>query len=38
MIRFIHEHDPEKYSRIAEWLEAKEPLDEILSLDSEPAA
>ena len=37
MIQFIHEHDPEKYSEIAEWLDAKEPLDEILSLDSEPA-
>src|SRR5437667_7103939 len=38
MIQFIHQHDPEKYRQIAEWLDAKEPLDEILSLDSEPAA
>src|SRR5881296_890069 len=38
MIQFIHDHDPEKYRQIAEWLDAKEPLDEILSLESEPAA
>jgi hypothetical protein len=38
LIQFIHEHDPEKYRQIAEWLDAKESLDEILSLDSEPAA
>src|SRR6266571_4109267 len=38
MIRFIHEHDPEKYREIAEWLDAKEPLDEFLSLDSESTA
>jgi replication factor C large subunit len=38
MIQFVHEHDPEKYSEIAEWLEAKEPLDEILSVASELAA
>ena len=38
MIQFIHEHDPEKYREIAEWLDAKEPLDEILSLDSESTA
>ncbi|HEV2119791.1 MAG TPA: replication factor C large subunit [Candidatus Bathyarchaeia archaeon] len=38
MIRFIREHDPEKYDRIAEWLDAKEPLDEILSLEPETAA
>jgi len=38
MIQFIHEHNSEKYSEIAEWLDAKEPLDEIISLDSEPAA
>jgi replication factor C large subunit len=38
MIQFIHEHDPEKYRQIADWLDAKEPLDEILSLDPEPAA
>ena len=37
LIKFIHEHDPEKYSQIAEWLDAKEPLDEILSLETEPA-
>src|SRR2546422_11100058 len=37
MIRFIHEHDPEKYREIAEWLAAKEPLDEILAMDSEAA-
>src|SRR3989442_8221200 len=38
LIKFIHEHDPEKYSQIAEWLDAREPLDEILSLETEPAA
>jgi hypothetical protein len=38
LIKFIHEHDPEKYRQIAEWLDAKEPLDEILSLETEPAA
>src|SRR2546428_5180765 len=38
MIQFIHDHDPEKYRQIAEWLDAKEPLDEILSLEAEPAA
>jgi len=38
MIQFIHEHDPEKYRQIAEWLDAKEPLDEMLSLDYESAA
>jgi replication factor C large subunit len=38
MIRFIHEHDPEKYREIAEWLDAKEPLDEILSVETEMAA
>jgi len=37
MIQFIHEHDPEKYRQIAEWLDAKEPLDEILSLESDLA-
>jgi len=38
LIRFIREHDPEKYRQIAEWLDAKEPLDEILSMGTEPAA
>jgi hypothetical protein len=38
MIHFIHEHDPEKYREIAEWFDAKEPLDEILSLETEMAA
>jgi hypothetical protein len=38
MIQFIREHDPEKYRQIAEWLDAKEPLDEIFSPDSEAAA
>jgi replication factor C large subunit len=38
LIQFIHEQDPEKYHQIAEWLNAKEPLDEILSSGSEPAA
>src|SRR2546422_7465831 len=38
MIQFIHEHDPEKYRQIAEWLDAKEPLDEILSLEDDLAA
>jgi replication factor C large subunit len=38
LIKFIHEHDPQKYRQIAEWLDAKEPLDEILSLENEQAA
>ena len=38
LIQFIHEHDSEKYTQIADWLDAREPLDEILSLDSEQAA
>jgi replication factor C large subunit len=38
LIKFIHEHDPEKYREIAEWLDAREPLDEILSLETELAA
>src|SRR6266516_1693872 len=38
MIQFIHQHDPEKYRQIAEWLDAKEPLDEILSLENDLAA
>jgi replication factor C large subunit len=38
LIKFIHEHDPQKYREIAEWLDAKEPLDEILSLENEQAA
>jgi hypothetical protein len=38
LIKFIHEHDPQKYREIAEWLDAKEPLDEILSLETERAA
>ena len=38
MIQFIHEHDPEKYGKIAEWLDAKEPLDEVLSIENDLAA
>jgi replication factor C large subunit len=38
LIQFIHEHDSEKYGQIAEWLDAREPLDEILSLETELAA
>ena len=38
MIQFIHEHDPEEYNQIAEWLTAKEPLDEILSVESQTTA
>ncbi len=38
MIQFIHEHDPKKYGEIAEWLDAKEPLDEILSVENDLAA
>ncbi|HZY47142.1 MAG TPA: replication factor C large subunit, partial [Candidatus Bathyarchaeia archaeon] len=30
-IQFIHDHSFAKYGEIAEWLDAKEPLDEILS-------
>jgi len=37
MIRFIYEHDPENYRQIAEWLDAKEPLEEILSVETEMA-
>jgi replication factor C large subunit len=37
MIQFIHEHDPEKYGQIAEWLDAREPLDEILSMETDTA-
>jgi len=37
MIKFIREHDPEKYRQIAEWLDAKEPLDEIISLEHDLA-
>jgi replication factor C large subunit len=38
LIQFIHEHDSEKYGQIAQWLDAREPLDEILSLETEQAA
>jgi replication factor C large subunit len=37
LIQFVHEHDPEKYGEIAEWLDAREPLDEIISLEAEKA-
>jgi replication factor C large subunit len=37
-IQFIHQHDPQKYREIAEWLDAKEPLDEILSVENDLAA
>jgi replication factor C large subunit len=38
LIGFLREHNPEEYDRVAEWLDAKEPLDEILSLEEERAA
>jgi replication factor C large subunit len=37
-IQFIREHDPERYNEIAEWLDAREQLDEILSMETELAA
>jgi replication factor C large subunit len=38
LIEFLHDHNPKEYERMAEWLDAKEQLDEILSLEEEQAA
>jgi replication factor C large subunit len=38
LIQFLYERNPEEYDRVAEWLDAKEPLDEILSLEEKEAA
>lgn len=38
LIRFVREHDPEEYVRIAEWLDVKEPLEEIFSVEAVPRA
>jgi len=35
LIQFVYGHDSEKYGQIAEWLDARESLDEILSLETE---
>ena len=37
LIEFLHEHNPKEYDEVAQWLDAKEPLDEILSLEEESA-
>ena len=37
LIGFLHEHNLKDYDRMAEWLNAKEPLDEILSSQEDQA-
>ena len=35
LIEFLHTHNPREYDRVAEWLDAKEQLGEILSLQDD---
>jgi replication factor C large subunit len=34
LLRFIHEHNPNEYDRIATWLDSKEELEDLVAVDA----